>query len=102
VDTETGDVELVRVTSGHDCGTAINPLMIENQIDLGLTMANGWVRTEKFITDGKTGVMLNPNLLDYKLPTFLDMPESEHFQRFFVERPSAWGPYGAKGLARQL
>jgi xanthine dehydrogenase molybdenum-binding subunit len=99
VDTETGMVDLVRITSGHDCGTAINPIIIENQIDLGLTMANGWVRTEKFVIDGKTGVMMNPNLLDYRLVTFLDMPKSEDFERFFVERPSAWGPFGAKGFS---
>jgi CO/xanthine dehydrogenase Mo-binding subunit len=99
VDTETGMVDLVRLTSGHDCGRAINPIVIENQIDLGLIMANGWVRTEKFVMDENTGIVLNPNLLDYKLITFLDMPKSEDFQRFFVERPCAWGPFGAKGFS---
>lgn len=99
VDTETGVVVLVRLTSGHDCGRAINPVIVENQIDLGLVMANGWVLTEKFVIDEKTGVILNPNLLDYKLITFLDMPKSENFQRFFVEKPCAWGPFGAKGMS---
>lgn len=99
VDTGTGVVDLVRITSGHDCGTAINPIIIENQIDLGLTMANGWVRTEKFVIDPKTGVMMNPNLLDYKLVTFLDMPKSAYFERFYNERPSAFGPHGAKGFS---
>jgi CO/xanthine dehydrogenase Mo-binding subunit len=99
VDTETGMVDLVRLTSGHDCGRAINPMVIENQIDLGVIMANGWVRTEKFVMDEKTGIVLIPNLLDYKLITFLDMPKSEDFQRFFVERPCAWGPFGAKGMS---
>jgi len=99
VDTETGMVNLVKLTSGHDCGRAINPVVIENQIDLGVIMANGWVRTEKFVIDEKTGIVLNPNLLDYKLITFLDMPKSEDFQRFFVERPCAWGPFGAKGMS---
>ena len=99
VDTETGTVDVVRITSGHDCGRAINPTICENQIDLGLTMANGWVRTEKYVIDEKTGVMLNPNLLDYKLSTFLDMPKTEDFERFIVERPSAWGPFGAKGFS---
>jgi xanthine dehydrogenase molybdenum-binding subunit len=98
-DIETGMVDVVRITSGHDCGRAINPIICENQIDLGLTMANGWVRTEKYIIDEKTGVMLNPNLLDYKLSTFLDMPKSENLKRLIVERPSAWGPFGAKGFS---
>jgi CO/xanthine dehydrogenase Mo-binding subunit len=99
VDTETGVVDLLRLTSGHDCGRAINPILIENQIDLGLVMANGWVRTEKYVIDEKTGVVMNPNLIDYKLSTFLDVPKNEDFQRFYVERPCAWGPFGAKGMS---
>jgi xanthine dehydrogenase molybdenum-binding subunit len=74
-------------------------VVIENQIDLGVIMAQGWVLTEKFVIDGKTGVVLNPNLLDYKLVTFLDAPRSGDFQRFIVERPCAWGPFGAKGMS---
>jgi xanthine dehydrogenase molybdenum-binding subunit len=99
VDIETGMIEILRITSGHDCGRAINPLIVENQIDLGLVMANGWVRTERYAIDEKTGVMLDPSLLDYKLITFLDMPRSEDYQRFFVEAPCAWGPFGAKGMS---
>jgi xanthine dehydrogenase molybdenum-binding subunit len=99
VDSETGMVDLLRLTSGHDCGRAINPVLIENQIDLGLVMANGWVRTEKYVMDEKTGIVMNPNLIDYKLSTFLDVPKSDDFQRFYVERPCAWGPFGAKGMS---
>lgn len=99
VDIETGTVDVLRITSGHDCGKAINPVICENQIDLGLVMANGWVHTEKYVIDRKTGVMLNPNLLDYKLSTFLDMPKSEDFETFIIEKPSAWGPFGAKGFS---
>jgi len=99
VDTETGVVNLLRLTSGHDCGRAINPVLIENQIDLGLVMANGWVRTEKYVIDETTGVVMNPNLIDYKLSTFLDVPKSDDFQRFYVEKPCAWGPFGAKGMS---
>ena len=99
VDIETGLVDVLRITSGHDCGRAINPVIVENQIDLGLVMANGWVRTEKYVIDEKTGVMLNPNLLDYRLITFLDMPKNEDLRRVIVERPCAWGPFGAKGMS---
>jgi len=99
VDTETGQVEVIRITSAHDCGRAINPVICENQIDLGLTMANGWARTEEYIIDSKTGVLMNPNLLDYKLLTFLDMPKSDDLQRIIVEKPCAWGPFGAKGFS---
>jgi xanthine dehydrogenase molybdenum-binding subunit len=57
------------------------------------------VRTEKYVIDEKTGVMLNPNLLDYRLITFLDMPKNEDLRRVIVERPCAWGPFGAKGMS---
>jgi xanthine dehydrogenase molybdenum-binding subunit len=99
VDTETGQVDLLKITSAHDCGRAINPIIIENQIDLGLVMSNGWVRLEEYIVDPETGVIINPNLLDYKLATFLDIPDKESMQKIFVERPCAWGPYGAKGMS---
>jgi CO/xanthine dehydrogenase Mo-binding subunit len=99
VDVETGKIEILKITSGHDCGRAINPIMVENQIDLGLVMANGWVHTEEYVIDPKTGVVLNPNLLDYKLTTFLDMPQSKDVIKIVAERPCAWGPYGAKGFS---
>jgi len=99
VDTKTGKVEILRITSGHDCGRAINPVIVENQIDLGLIMANGWVRTEEFLVDPKTAVIVNPNLLDYKLVTFLDTPTGRDNIRIVSERPCAWGPLGAKGFS---
>ena len=99
VDTETGKIDIIRLTSGHDTGRSINPIIVENQIDLGLVMACGWVLTEEYKIDSETGVLLNPNLLDYKLTTFLDMPDSNHYSRIVAERPSAWGPFGAKGFS---
>ena len=44
-------------------------------------------------------MVLNPNLLDYKIMTFLDIPKKEDTQSSFIEMPSAWGPYGAKGFS---
>lgn len=99
VDTETGEIDVLSIYSGHDTGRTINPLIVENQIDLGLTMACGWVRSEEYIIDPRTGVVMNPNMLDYKLMTFLDMPGSKDHHRILVERPSAWGPFGAKGFS---
>jgi xanthine dehydrogenase molybdenum-binding subunit len=99
VDMETGKIYVNRIISGHDCGRAINPTIVENQIDLGLTMANGWVRSEEYVIDPKTGIMVNPNLLDYKLMTFLDMPERDNLQKIVLEKPCAWGPFGAKGFS---
>jgi xanthine dehydrogenase molybdenum-binding subunit len=99
VDTETGELNVLRIISAHDCGRAINPQIVENQIDMSVTMGNGWVRSENFIIDKNTGVVLNPNLLDYKIMTVLDMPKKDELQKIIVERPCAWGPFGAKGFS---
>ena len=99
VDTDTGQLEIVKVTSAHDCGIAINPQIVENQIDMSLVMGNGWVRSEEFIVDKKTGAFLNANLSDYKVMTMLDMPRMADMQEIIVENPWEWGPFGAKGMS---
>jgi len=99
VDTDTGELNVISMSSANDCGRAINPAMVENQVDLGVVMGNGWVRSEDFVIDKSTGVLLNPNLLDYKLMTHLDMPKREDAPVSIVENPTSWGPYGAKGFS---
>jgi len=99
VDTETGQLNLLMIISALDVGRAINPQIVENQIDTGITIANGWIRSEEFIMDRNTGVALNPNLLDYKIMTILDMPKMNDMQEIFVEFPTPWGPFGAKGFS---
>lgn len=99
VDVETGKLDVLKMTCACDSGVSINPLMVENQMDLSIIMGSGWARTEAMIFDQKTGVVLNPNLLDYKVLTALDMPKEDDYQRIIVEKPSAWGPYGAKGFS---
>lgn len=99
VDVETGNVDLLRIVSGHDTGRSINPIVVDNQIDLGLVMAAGWVLSEEYLIDKRTGIIMNPNLIDYKLSTFLDIPEREDFQRIVMEKDCAWGPFGAKGFS---
>lgn len=99
VDTETGELNVLRITSAHDCGRAINPQILENQINMSLTMANGYVRSEELIIDRRTGTILNPNLLDYRIMTIFDMPKMEDIEEIIVEFPCAWGPFGAKGMS---
>ncbi|MBI4284440.1 MAG: xanthine dehydrogenase family protein molybdopterin-binding subunit [Chloroflexi bacterium] len=99
VDTETGGLTVLRITSAHDCGKAINPTIVENQIAMAVTVGNGFARSEEYIIDQKTGVLLNPNLLDYKIMTFLDMPKMKDFDKTIIEFPCAWGPFGAKGMS---
>jgi len=99
VDVETGELEVLKITTACDTGVSVNPIMVENQIDMSVVMGNGWVRTEEMLFDPNTGVVLNPNLLDYKVLTALDMPKKEDYQRIIIEKPSAWGPFGAKGFS---
>ncbi|MFC2007695.1 xanthine dehydrogenase family protein molybdopterin-binding subunit [Chloroflexota bacterium] len=99
VDTDTGELTVTDLTTANDCGKAINPTIVENQMTLGLTMGNGWVRSEDYVVDKSTGAVLNPNLLDYKIMTNLDIPPVKNTNLSYVEIPSAWGPYGAKGFS---
>ena len=99
VDTDTGQVEVQGIVSAHDCGRAINPQIIENQINMSLVLAGGWVLSEEFIIDQRNGVVLNPNLLDYKLLTVLDFPIMADVREIIVENPCFYGPFGAKGMS---
>lgn len=91
---ETGQIEIKRYVAAHDIGRAINPVAIEGQIEGGVSMGLGFALTEKVMIDEK-GSVLNPNFTDYKLPTSLDVPETESI---IVEVPAAYGPHGAKGV----
>ncbi|RLG31010.1 hypothetical protein DRN98_06865 [Methanosarcinales archaeon] len=62
-------------------------MVVENQVDLGLVMASGWVLSEDYRIDPRSGVVVNPDLLDYKLMTFLDMPTRNNHHRIISERP---------------
>ena len=93
VDTETGEVEVLKIAAAHDCGTAINPLLVEGQIEGGVAMGLGFGLMEEMILE--EGRVKNPQFTDYILPTALDMPEVEVS---IVEDPISTGPFGAKGV----
>ncbi len=94
VELDTGRVSVLRVVAAHDCGRAINPMDVEGQIEGGVAQALGWALTEELVwREGRT---LNPDLLDYKVLTPLDVPEIEVV---LVETADPEGPYGAKGVA---
>jgi len=93
VDTRLGTVKLDRLTTAHDVGRAINPQLIEGQIEGGATQGIGMALMEEFIP----GVA--ENLHDYLIPTIGDIPEFEHH---IIEVPDAVGPYGAKGLGEHV
>lgn len=93
VDTESGEVEVLRIVAAHDVGQAINPVNIEGQIEGGCTMGLGYALTEEILVN--EGRILTKNLATYLMPTSLDVPE---MHPFIVEEPEQTGPFGAKGV----
>lgn len=94
VDTETGEVTVLRVIAVHDCGRAINPLLLEGQIEGGVAMGIGFGLYEAVVQEN--GEVKNPQFTDYVLPTALDVPD---IRVALVEKPAPKGPFGAKGVA---
>lgn len=95
VDKETGDLKIIKYLGVVDVGKPINPANIEQQNIGAIVMALGHTFTERMIYDDK-GVLLNPNFVDYKIPTVKDLPELMVTDS--LELPSREGPYGAKGI----
>ena len=93
VDDETGEVEVIRIAAAHDCGTAINPTLVEGQIEGGIAMGIGFGLQEEILFD--EGEQLNPNLTNYIMPTSLDMPKIDVD---IVKNYDPTGPFGAKGV----
>jgi CO/xanthine dehydrogenase Mo-binding subunit len=94
VDDETGEVEVLRITAAHDCGTAINPMLVEGQVEGGISMGVGMALQEEMLFDAD-GRHINPNLTNYIMPTSLDMPE---ITVDIVQDFDPTGPFGAKGV----
>ena len=88
-------VRLLNIINVHDCGRLINPALAAAQVEGGMSMGIGYALSEKMIYDQKTGRLLNGNLLDYKLSTFMDHP---HLEAQFVENYEPTSAYGTKGL----
>ncbi len=93
VDTETGKVRLIRAVTAHDCGFPINPLLVEGQIDGQVSMALGHAFLEEvMMEEGRT---LNPNWLDYRMPSIHEMAASEHID-VITEQYKVGEPYRTK------
>jgi xanthine dehydrogenase YagR molybdenum-binding subunit len=78
VDVETGEVTVLRVTTAHDIGRIINPALVDSQIIGGITQGLGFGLFEERLIDHELGVVLNPNMEDYLMPTMADIPEIYH------------------------
>ncbi len=92
VDTELGTIRVLKVTAAHDVGRAVNPTLIEGQIEGGVAQGLGMALMEEFFP-GK-----GENLHDYLIPTAGDIPPIESI---LIEDPSPVGPFGAKGIGEQ-
>jgi CO/xanthine dehydrogenase Mo-binding subunit len=94
VDPETGKVTILRYTAVQDVGKAIHPSYVESQIQGGVAQGAGMALSEEYVFD-EQGVMRNSSLLDYRMPTTLDLPPIE---TVLVEVPNPGHPYGVRGV----
>ncbi len=92
VDPETGIVKVERVWVAHDCGRALNPLLVEGQIEGSVYMGYAEALMEAQVFDSR-GLHTGPNLLDYRIPTSVETPD---ILARIVETIDPGGPYGAK------
>jgi CO/xanthine dehydrogenase Mo-binding subunit len=94
VDPETGKVEVVRYTAVQDAGKAIHPSYVEGQMQGGAAQGIGWALHEEYAYDSE-GRLRNATLLDYRMPTILDVPMIE---TIIVEVHNPDHPYGVRGV----
>ncbi len=95
VDTETGEVKVLKMVVVNDSGRAINPMTVEGQLEGGASQGLGYALWENPVMDTDTGQVLTDDFDTYKIATTLDMPELE---TVLLEQPEPSGPFGAKGV----
>ncbi len=94
IDPETGKSTILDFTAVQDAGKAIHPSYVEGQMQGGSVQGIGWALNEEYFYD-KDGTMNNSSLLDYRMPTSLDLPE---INAIIVEVPDPMHPYGVRGV----
>jgi len=94
IDPETGKSTILNFTAVQDAGKAIHPSYVEGQMQGGSVQGIGWALNEEYFYD-KDGTMNNSSLLDYRMPTSLDLPE---INAIIVEVPDPMHPYGVRGV----
>jgi 4-hydroxybenzoyl-CoA reductase subunit alpha len=92
VDPETGKIYLQEMVNVHDVGIMVNPMAVEGQLQGSIHMGTGHALTEEMVI--KEGLVMNPNLLEYKIPSPFEMPKV--YGIAFESEPDGVGPYGAK------
>jgi CO/xanthine dehydrogenase Mo-binding subunit len=96
VNVRTGAVKVLRIAGAADMGKPVNPEMVQGQLEGGFLMGIGTSIYEQIIL--KNGVVANPNFIDYKIPTTLEMPPNDCVKAMIDPVPHPEGPFGAKGL----
>jgi xanthine dehydrogenase molybdenum-binding subunit len=94
VDPDTGKVRVLRATIAQDAGKAIHPSYVEGQMQGGTAQGLGWALNEEYVYD-RNGILRNTGLLDYRMPTCLDMPMIE---TAVVEVANPAHPLGIRGV----
>jgi CO/xanthine dehydrogenase Mo-binding subunit len=94
VDPETGKVQILRYTAIQDVGKAIHPTYVEGQIQGGVVQGIGWAMNEEYFYNDK-GILANASLLDYRMPTALDLPMIDCV---LIENHYPSHPYGVRGV----
>ena len=95
VNTDTGQVRVLRYVAAHDSGRILNPMLAVNQVEGGVSQMLGFTLSEQMVTDPTSGATLNANFLEHKSPTILEYPDIEVI---FADVVDPVGPYGAKAL----
>jgi CO/xanthine dehydrogenase Mo-binding subunit len=94
VDTETGHLRVIRFVSADDVGQAINPDLVQGQVEGAIVQAQGYAILEDYKT--KDGQVLTDQLSTYLIPTIWDIPEKVETVLIEVKDPN--GPWGARGV----
>ncbi|MCH7655949.1 MAG: xanthine dehydrogenase family protein molybdopterin-binding subunit [Chloroflexi bacterium] len=96
VDTESGEVTLLRFTTAHDTGTVLNPIGHQGQVAGGVVQGIGYGLIEDLVSEG--GRITTASLADYRIPTAADVPE---LTTVLLKAEAGVGPYGVKGIGEQ-
>ena len=94
VDAETGKTDVTRFTAIQDAGKAIHPSYVEGQMQGGAVQGIGWALNEEYFMNDQ-GNMANSSLLDYRMPTSLDLPMID---TVIVEVANPGHPFGVRGI----
>lgn len=95
VDTETGNVKVLRYVAAQDSGRIINPRLATNQVEGAVSQMMGFTLNEHMVTDERNGVTLNASFLEHKSPTTVEYPNVEVV---FADVVDPLGPFGAKAI----